>query len=73
MGEEMKEVTLRQLLEIAVEQLNSIVVPVSMIDQVAIPIKRVVNNLKVGINAIDNAPAKQEEVPEIIEEEVVNE
>ena len=65
-------VTIEQLIKISVNQLSAISVPASLTEQIAIPIYRVINNLKIGLEAIAAAesektapPSTQEEEPEI--------
>ncbi len=62
-------VTIDQLMEICVNQLSSIVVPVSLTEQIAIPIYRVINNLKVGLSAISSSAEKTSQ-PQTQEPEV---
>lgn len=50
-----QEVTLEQLLNISVEQLNNIVVPMPYLESIGFPVSRVINNLKIGIKAINDA------------------
>ena len=56
-------VTIEQLMQFSVNQLSAIAVPASLTEQIAIPIYRVINNLKIGLNAIANAEAEKQAPP----------
>ena len=69
-------ITIEELMKISVNQLSNIVVPASLTEQISIPIYRVINNLRVGLDAIarssaaikeekDNSENSQEQAPEI--------
>lgn len=57
--------TVQQVLEISINNLNAIQVPISMSQQISEPILGVINNLKLCIDAL-NKPAEKE--PEEAEE-----
>lgn len=61
----MGEMTVRDVLEVTMRQLERVQVPVGMIDQVGIPIRDAIHNMKMCVEAIDRDAAKQAEEPEI--------
>lgn len=72
MDQNQNQITIEQLLRMSVEQLQNIVVPISYTEQIAIPIVRVMNDLKMGIEAITRAEAaamQQAETPTLQVEE----
>lgn len=61
-------VTIDQLMEICINQLSAISVPVSLTEQIAIPMYRVINNLRVGLSAVASAKEEPKVEPVIVEE-----
>ena len=49
---EQKAITVEMILKDAVESLNSIIIPVSLVDSVGSPVKRVAVNLQVCLDAL---------------------
>ena len=73
-----QEITILQLIKLSIEQLSSIDIPVSQMEQIAMPILRVINNLKIGVKAIEEAEKeKNEDAPQLelvpVEEPTTNE
>jgi len=69
----MGEFTVRDVLEVTMRQLNRVMVPVEMINQVGIPIRDAVHNMQMCVEAIDREAAKQAEEPVIVGEEPAEE
>ena len=63
----MGEFTVRDVLEVTMRQLNRVMVPVEMINQVGIPIRDAVHNMQMCVEAIDREAAKQAEEQDMIE------
>lgn len=66
---EQQTLTIKQVLEITTRNLEGINVPVSMIQQIGIPLMNSIGNLRQCINAIGEPIEPQEEVSEESEEE----
>ncbi len=60
------QMTIDQVLKITVETLEGLKVPVSMIDEIGIPVARAIGNIRMCIEAVEasRAGAKREEAEE---------
>lgn len=58
-----EQLTVKEVLEITIRNLEAIQIPVGLTDSVGIPIARNINNLRECIKAMDAAGAPQQEAP----------
>ena len=56
--------TVQQVLEISINNLNAIPVPISMSQQISEPILGIINNLRLCIDALNKPAEKEPEEPE---------
>lgn len=58
--------TIDQVLDVTVEILNGIIIPIGMMESVGVPISHAVGNLKLCVDAIrkESAPKEEEEADE---------
>ena len=65
-------ISLRELLAITLGDLERIMVPGGLLEQIGMPLNRAIHNIRVGIEAIDRESAKETGQTEAIMEENEN-
>ena len=65
MEERKQEITVDDVVRECVQQLRALNVPISMIDQIGVPVARVVHNLRACIDAWERDAAEKNQEPEL--------